>query len=98
MKKENTLCIISLILMFAVPPLIRLTVRGSNEIGLDMTAQFFKMIVGIGSYIWAWVLAIIARMKYNTKFSRILIIIYSVILAIALIIFVLAFLFIFSLF
>lgn len=98
MKKENTLCIISLIVMFAVPPLCRLAVRGSDDITLDIAEQFFKMITSTGAYIAAWVLAIVARIKYNTKFSRILIVIYSVILAIALLIFVLSFLFIFSLF
>ena len=97
MKKENTLCIISLILMFAVPPLCRLAVRGSDDITLDIAAQFSKMITSTGAYIVAWVLAIVARIKYNTKFSRILIIIYSVMLAIAFLIFVGAFLFIFSL-
>ena len=97
MKKENTLCIISLILMFAVPPLCRLAVRGSDDITLDIAAQFSKMITSTGAYIAAWVLAIVARIKYNTKFSRILIIIYLVMLAIALLIFVGAFLFIFSL-
>ena len=97
MEKENTLCIISLILMFAVPLLCRLAVRGSDDITLDIAAQFFKMITTTGAYIAAWVLAIVARIKYNTKFSRILIIIYSVMLAIAFLIFVGAFLFIFSL-
>ena len=86
MKKENQLCIISLICMFVIPLVSTLLFRGNGDIsGATASAYDLNTKISLISYIIAWILAIAARKKYNTKFSRVLIIIYSVLFAVLII-------------
>ncbi len=82
-KDANRLCIISLILMF-VMPVVTFLIAGifmNGDIsGTTAAAYAFAGLIDIASYIAAWVLAVIARIKYKSKFGTILLIIYGSIL------------------
>ena len=82
------LCVISLVCMFLVPIVIFLIAGRfmSGDISGATAAAYGVMIpLDIASYIVAWVLAIISRVKYKNTFSLVLIIIYGSLLAISVI-------------
>lgn len=76
------LCIISLICMFGVPSIGGLitNISSSGDISsfTDNLNTAYSLCTG-GSCIAAWVLAIIARVKYKNTFSKVLIIVYSIV-------------------
>ena len=80
----TTLCIISLCLYFGVPVLagILSSIFSSGDItdADDGVAVVGSLLSG-SSYIAAWVLAIVARVKYKSNFGKVLIIVYAVLLA-----------------
>ena len=81
---STTLCVISLCLYFGAPVLggILSSIAGSGDIS-DANSVFvtiISMLTG-SSYIAAWVLAIVACAKYKSTFGKVLVIVYSVLLA-----------------
>lgn len=95
-KLGTTLCIISLICKFGMP-LIGGFITGitsSGDIGGidEAIAAFVSLLTGAGS-IAAWVLVIVARVKCKDTFSKVLLIVYLVLLGleiIAVILFIVA--------
>ena len=87
-NKGTRLCVISLICMFLAPIVIFL-IAGSFMSGdiSGATADAYGVMIplDIASYIVAWVLAIISRVKYKNRFSLILIIVYGSLLALSVI-------------
>ena len=84
-KKSNKLCIISLLLMFAVPFLMFILLGGNGDIsGTTAFAHMLQMPIDITCYIGAWILAVVSRAKYKNTFSLVLIIIYGILSFIAL--------------
>lgn len=81
-KGGLVLCIISLICMFGVPSiggfLTNFASSGDISSITDSLNRTYSILTG-GSCIAAWVLAIIARVKYKNTFSKVLIIIYSIV-------------------
>ncbi len=80
---ENVLCIISLLFMFVFPPIVSLIA------GSFMSGDISSVSAGIGNIAFiiniflcmiAWILAIVARVRYKGKFSMVLLIIYGVML------------------
>ena len=71
-KNASKLCIISIILMFVVP-VVALLIAGmfmNGDISGATAAAYGLMIpIDSASYIAAWVLAIIARTRYKSKFE-----------------------------
>ncbi len=87
-NKGTKLCVISLICMFLAPIVIFLIAGRfmSGDIsGATADAYGVMIPLDIASYIVAWVLAIISRVKYKTRFSLILIIVYGSLLALSVI-------------
>ena len=87
-NKGTKLCVISLLCMFLVPIVIFLIAGSfmSGDISGATAGAYGVMIpLDMASYIAAWVLAIISRVKYKNRFSLVLIIIYGSILALSLI-------------
>ena len=87
-KKGNILCFISLGLMI-IPSLISGVFGGVTDAFKDISDNYdaasvfvtaFSSILG-GSYIASWVLMLIARIKYKTTFSKVLMWVYIGILA-----------------
>ena len=80
------LCIISLVCMFAMPVVI-FAVAGlfmSGDISGATAAAYSAMVPFQGAaYVAAWVLAIVARVKYKNTFSLVLLIIYGSLAALA---------------
>ena len=95
--KDSTptvLCVISLCLYF-LAPVICGVISGIFESGdiesiNEAVSVAFTLIYGL-SYIGAWVLAIVARVKYKTTFSKVLLILYGVLTGLVIIGFVLLF-------
>ena len=87
-NKGTKLCIISLLCMFLTPIVIFLIAGNfmSGDISGATAGAYGVMIpLDIASYIVAWVLAIISRVKYKNTFSLVLIIIYGSLLALSVI-------------
>ena len=87
-NKGTRLCVISLICMFLAPIVIFLIAgRFMNGDISGATADAYGVMIplDIVSYIAAWVLAIISRVKYKNRFSLVLIIIYGSLLALSVI-------------
>ena len=88
MNKGTKLCVISLLCMFLAPIVIFLiagTFMSGDISGATASAYAVMIPLDIASYIAAWILAIISRVKYKNRFSLVLIIIYGSILALSLI-------------
>lgn len=88
-KKANILCIISLALMI-LPNIVSGAVSGITNTLDEITSDNYEavetllsiMVGGLGaSYIASWVLMLIARIKYKTTFSKVLMWIYIGLLA-----------------
>ena len=84
-KRSNMLCVISLICMFG-GPVISYLVTSPFANG-DISASTHSALqagyrINIVAYIAAWVIAIVTRRKYKDKFSKVLIIIYSILLVV----------------
>lgn len=80
-KNANILCIISLILNFIMPVVTFLIVAiltKGDILGATAAAYEGINLVEIVSYIAAWALVIIARVKYKSKFAQNLLIIYGI--------------------
>ena len=82
------LCVISLLCMFLTPIVVFLI--AGNFMNGDIsgaTAGVYGVMIpfDIASYIAAWVLAIISRVRYQNRFSLVLIIIYGSLLALSVI-------------
>ena len=87
-NKGTRLCVISLICMFLAPIVIFLITGRfiSGDISGETADAYGVMIpLDIASYIAAWALAIISRVKYKNRFSLVLIIIYGSLLALSVI-------------
>ena len=87
-NKGTRLCVISLICMFFAPIVIFLIAGRfmSGDIsGATADAYGLMIPLDIASYIAAWALAIISRVKYKNRFSLVLIIIYGSLLALSVI-------------
>ena len=83
-KTANKLCIISLILMFGMPVIMFFVFSGNGDIsGSTAAAHRLAVTADIICYVTAWVLAIISRAKYKTRFSLVLLIIYGSLLALS---------------
>ena len=80
----TTLCIISLLCMFVLQ-IISFFVMGSfangDISGVTASALKAEAVLDIAGFIAAWILAIVARVNHKNTFSLVLIIIYSVMLA-----------------
>ena len=87
-NKGTKLCVISLLCMF-LTPLVVFMIAGNFMSGdiSGTTASVYGVIIplDIASYIAAWALAIISRVKYKNRFSLVLIIIYGSLLALSVI-------------
>ena len=87
-NKGTRLCVISLICVFLAPIVIFLIagrfMRGDIS-GATADAYGVMIPLDIASYIAAWALAIISRVKYKNRFSLVLIIIYGSLLALSVI-------------
>ena len=87
-NKGTKLCVISLLCMF-LAPIVVFVIAGrfmSGDIsGATADAYGVMIPLDIASYIVAWVLAIISRVKYKNRLSLILIIIYGSLLALSVI-------------
>ena len=83
-SNATTLCIISLICKFGLPLVTSIisALAASGDIGgaNEPVTAFAAMVSGAG-YIAAWVLVIVSRVKYKDTFSKVLLIIYLVLLA-----------------
>ncbi|MCR5048548.1 MAG: hypothetical protein K6A37_06275 [Saccharofermentans sp.] len=78
---NKKLCIISFLCNFVLPIVIFLIAgMGMNGDISGMTAAAYALMIpfDVAAAVAAWVFAIIARVKYKSKFSLVLIIIYSV--------------------
>ena len=87
-NKGNKLCVISLVCMFLAPIAIFLIAGRfmSGDIsGATADAYGVMIPLDIASYIGAWILAIISRVKFKNRFSLVLIIIYGSLLALSVI-------------
>ena len=87
-NKGTRLCVISLICMFLAPIVIFLIARrfmNGDISGATADAYGVMIPLDIASYIAAWALAIISRVKYKNRFSLVLIIIYGSLLALSVI-------------
>ena len=85
-NKGTKLCVISLLCMFLAPIVIFLIAGRfmSGDISGATAAAYGVMIpLDIASYVAAWVLAIISRVKYKNRFSMVLIIIYGSLFALS---------------
>lgn len=77
-KNANILCIISLILNFLMPIatfLIAVILTKGDILGVSAAEYEGMNLVDLVSYIAAWALVIIARVKYKSKFAQNLLII-----------------------
>ena len=87
-NQGTRLCVISLLCMF-IAPIVIFLIAGrfmSGDISGATASAYGVMIpLDIASYIAAWILAIISRVKYKNRFSLVLMIIYGSILALSLI-------------
>lgn len=87
-NKGTRLCVISLLCMF-LAPLVIFMIAGNFMSGdiSGATADAYGVMIplDIASYIVAWVLAIISRVKYKNRFSLVLIILYGSLLALSVI-------------
>ena len=83
------LWIISLVCMFVMPIIFFMISGGNGDIS-SSTARAYELVIFLDflSYIAAWVLAIISRIKYKNIFSMVLIIIYGSLLVFSIIWFV----------
>ena len=87
-NKGTRLCVISLLCMFLAPIVIFLiagTFMSGDISGTTASAYGVMIPLDIASYIAAWILAIISRVKYKNRFSLVLIIIYGSLLALSVI-------------
>ena len=87
-NKGTKLCVIFLLCMFLAPIVIFMIAGNfmSGDISGTTASVYGVMIpLDIASYIAAWVLAIISRVKYKNRFSLVLIIIYGSLLALSVI-------------
>ncbi|MBR1797080.1 MAG: hypothetical protein IJ757_03580 [Clostridiales bacterium] len=87
-KAANILCIVSLVLMLFAPVTslligLSLTTGDTNSTVYGMIS-FFSCVFAIA----AWILVIIARVKYKTTFSKVLLIIYIVLTVLGIIAFI----------
>ena len=84
MKNEaNRLCGASLACMFVLPLLVFIVMAGAMSGDISgATADAYGIIIPVNFClrVTAWVLAILARKRYGTRFSKVLIILYSVLL------------------
>ena len=87
-KKSDMYCIISLLCMFGVPIgtffITGLFANGDISIA-TATANMTGKMINFAAYIAAWVIAIQTRIHYKDRFSKTLIIIYSILLALIII-------------
>ena len=85
-NRGTMLCVISLLCMFLAPIAVFVIVGNfmSGDIsGATADAYGVMIPLDIASYVAAWVLAIISRVKYKNRFSLVLIIIYGSLLALS---------------
>ena len=85
-KGGLVLCIISLICMFGIPCISGIITDLSSSGDISSFNEGLNTAFGLctgGSTIAAWVLAIIARVKYKNTFSKVLIIVYSILTVLA---------------
>ena len=82
-KLSTILCVISLVLMFGAPAIAGV-ISGIGEASdiksLMQAMSIIALLISSVSYIGAWVLVIIARVKCKTTFSKVLLIIYIALL------------------
>ena len=84
----NILCIISLICRFVVPAMMASLYSVTSKTGVEALSDFTHLLqstVAMAAYIASWVLVIVARIKYKTTFSLVVLIIYLVILVLVII-------------
>ena len=87
-KTERLLCIASLIFMFVFPTVMDISCRifmtdnitGTNKVIVGILGTIHSVL-----YITAWVLAVVARVKYKGTFSLVLLIIYGIFLVVGII-------------
>ena len=81
-KGGMILCIISLICMFGIPSIEAFLLNIASSGDISDINNYFTTILGFltgGSSVTAWVLVIIARVKYKNKFSKVLLIVYIIV-------------------
>ena len=87
-------CIISLLCKFVLPIVVFLCSNMNGDISGTTAAAYALMIpIDAAASVAAWVLAIIARVRYKSTFSLVLIIIYSILFVLAFVVNILVVLF-----
>ena len=82
-KLSTILCVISLVLRFGAPAIAGVISgigQASDIKSLMQAMSIIALLISSVSYIGAWVLVIIARVKCKTTFSKVLLIIYIALL------------------